>query len=210
MTDPDDHVLSYARKPSALAALASWLANHRRVWIRVGVYGLFLVVGFGCVHGRTSGQIRLDTGDLRYCWFGIPLEYRRMPEPQRSKLLELAAKSPSVPSTWVTCVTYPLPSSNNTDVMCCQFYNSIATWADEGPKIARWALDDVVDYIPHMLSTGGLSDTAYILLSSDLHSTSALRLDPSWRDNYVVKAYCAAHGYTPLPAPASAAASSGR
>jgi len=155
-----DNVLSYGR---ADHRVRTFLAAHRRGVIigTVVVALLFLIIVVGA--GPTSGQIRLDTGDLRYCRWGIPLSYKRMPEPARSKIVVLAAKSPAVPATWVTCITYPRSPESNTDSMCRGCYWYISIWADEDPKIARWALEDLVDYIPRMLTRGGLPESAPVL-----------------------------------------------
>src|ERR1041384_6470997 len=104
----------------------------KRWIIRTFFIGLLLLV-VGYLSGPTTGEIRLDTGDLRYFWWGIPLRNRPMPEPSRSKLVTLGSKSPAVPADWVVCVTYPLRSSNNTDSMCQSFYRSVAILADEDP-----------------------------------------------------------------------------
>jgi hypothetical protein len=196
MPDSPDNTLSYAGKPSALGSLANYLANNRRFWVKAGIIGFLLLLGFGFLHGPTSGQIRLDTGDLRYYWWGIPLKYERMPEPQRSKLLALASKAPAIPAKWVTC---------DTDRFCLSFYWSVAIWADEDPKIARWAMDDIVDYIPGMLSIGGLPKSG-LVISIAVVDRQARRVDPGWRDNDDVRTYCAEHGYVPPPAPTTSPA----
>ena len=45
-----------------------WLRRLARVTALLG-FGIFLTFLSG--HGQ-SAEIRLDTGDLRYCWFGVP------------------------------------------------------------------------------------------------------------------------------------------
>ncbi len=164
--------------------------------------GLFLVL-YLIAKGPTSGQIRLDTGDLRYCWYGIPVEYRQMPEPQRSKILKIAAMSPAVPTEWQTCVTYPLPTSNNPDAGQVCDYLRIAAWADEDPALAKMALTDHVDSLRKMhgpLWIGGGS----VLFSVNEFGTD--KVETNWRDDPIVQAYCAAHGYVPPPPATTAAA----
>ena len=168
----------------------------------IGVLTVLLILVFGFIYGPTNVQIRLDTGDLRYCRWGIPLQYRQMPEPMRSKLLALASKSPSIPATWVTGTTTPLSSEYRPDRMFQEFYWSVAIWSDEDPKIARWAMDDVVDYfIQH--AKWGLPKSAD-LLSTFMVDWHARKVATDWRDQEEVKNYCAAHGYVPPPtSPAS-------
>lgn len=154
-----------------------------------GIVIALLLLAIALPSGPTSGQIRLDTGDLRYCWHGIPIRYEQMPEPERSKLLVLASKSPGVTAEWVTCTTHPQDTEYRPHALCRYFYHLTAIWADEDPKIARWAMDDMVDFIRH--GSLGLPNCAHVL--------SASLVD--WRDQKEVKDYCAAHGYIPPPAP---------
>ena len=57
MDERPDNVLEYGRKPKGFAV-------SRRTVIFVGVVALLLLLAFGFINGPTSGQIRLDTGDL--------------------------------------------------------------------------------------------------------------------------------------------------
>lgn len=200
MAERSDKVLWYSRKPSSVK---TFFAAHRRLMILVGVFAVVLFVGFRGI-GPTSGQIRLDTGDLRYCWWGIPLYYKPMPEPWRSKVMTLASEAPAVPAKWVTCVTYPLSTSNNQDIMCGDFYVSVAMWADEDPKIARWAMDDVVEYIELSHATSGLPNSCHVL-GPFLVDYELGRVRADWRDQAEVMEYCSSHGYVPAStSPASA------
>ena len=97
---------------------------------------------------------------------------------------------PAVPGKWVTCVEYPLPGTNNTDLMCAHFfYRSIAIWADEDRKMARWALEDVVAYTPGVLTHGGLPECVY-LLGGAVVDPDAKKVDPGWRDMEEVTVIC--------------------
>lgn len=158
------------------------------------VVGLVLFAGFSFLHGPTSGQIRLDTGDLRYCWWGIPMYYKPMPEPQRSKLLALALTTPAVPAKWVTCVTYPKHYTNNPDVQYRGYYWSIGGWADADPTIARLVLQDVTAYVEKRPTANFLFVLSYRIVDNG-------KVYASWRDDEEVKAYCLTHGYVPPPAP---------
>ena len=198
MPERHDNVLDYARKPSGWRNL---VALSRRGVILTGVLAVLLALGYGYFHGPTSGQIRLDTGDLRYCWYGIPLEYHPMAEPERSKLLALAAKSPtrpSIPAKWVTCTTDPSSTEHRPHVMFREMYFSVAIWTDEDRQIARWAMDDLVDYVLH--AKWGLPKSR-LLLNGEVVDWRTCKVTADWRDRDEVKWYCADHGYIP-PAPA--------
>ena len=196
MDERPDHKLSFWSKPNGLRAFFT-----RRTLIVSGIITVLLLV-FGLIYGPTSVQIRLDTGDLRYCRWGIPFQYREMPEPLRSKLLVLASKSPAIPARWVTGTTTPLSSEFRPDRMFQEFYWSVAIWSDEDPQIARWAMDDVADYfVQH--AKWGLPRSVH-LLDTSVVDWNGRRVNADWRDQEEVKEFCAAHGYVPPPArPAS-------
>ena len=142
MGERADNILSYVSKQNRVW---STFAFTRRKMVAAGVVVPLLFVMFYLFMGPTSGQIRLDTGDLRYCWFGIPVYYDRMPEPERSKLGTLARRSPAVPAKWVTCVTYPLRGSFNANIACQSHYLlALQPGVTKIPKIARWAMDDLI------------------------------------------------------------------
>jgi hypothetical protein len=190
-----EQVLSYAPRADRWERIR---AVRRRTWIKLGAAAVACLVLLSFLRGPTSGQIRLDSGDRRYCWWGIPIRYERMAEPNRSKIVALSAMSPAIPAKWVTCVRYPLPSSNNTDLMCSDFYWSIAAWANEDPKIARWTLEDVTRYIPGMLARGGLPESCSLLSTFTVDWRSST-VKPDWREDEEVQRYCASHGYVLVP-----------
>jgi hypothetical protein len=160
--------------------------------------GILLV----CVttRGPTTAEIRLDTGDLRYCWWGIPLKYEMMPEPSRSKLLTVASRTPSIPAKWVTCVSKPWTRTTlRTHRTSVHFYHCIAIWSDEDQKIASWAMEDVVYWINGMTTHGGSLKCSSVL-SGFVVDVNKGTIDPRWREMDAVRYYCDVHGYTPLPA----------
>ena len=156
--------------------------------------------------GPTSADIRLDTGDLRYRWFGVPVWYDRMPEPTRSHLLAAAAGSAVLTPEWQTCVTYPLPTSNNTDAMCRGFYAEGADWIPADPGVARLVLEDVATYVRRTNARSGLPASVRMLsplgvMGIDARGIRTIR--PDWRDDPEVQAYLQSKGYVP-PATAPA------
>src|SRR4051794_30927178 len=94
------------------------------------IFSLLAIVALMTISGRalTSADIRLDTGDLRYRYFGIPIVYEKMPEPQRTRLLALTAGSAVCRNEWYQCAVFPLPTTNHTDGMCRGFYMKIDAW----------------------------------------------------------------------------------
>lgn len=167
----------------------------RRILVFVGL-GALLLFGLGVVLGPSSADIRLDTGDLRYRYFGIPIVYERMPEPQRSRLLALASQSPILVSEWHQCANYPLPTTNNTDGMCRDFYFKIDAWIDVDPQIARLAAEDVASYIRDTNALESLPKSYSLLSGFVVEWTADNRqsVREDWRDDEGVRAYFDTHG----------------
>jgi hypothetical protein len=125
------------------------------VFVGIAFFLLLMVIG-AVFYGPTSGEIRLDSGDLRYRYWGIPIDYQPMPEPKRTRLMDLAAKSGKIPSEWVLCQRYPLRGSNHADWMCFSFYFKAEEWINEDPAVAMRVMEDLAKYTQEMESKGGL------------------------------------------------------
>jgi hypothetical protein len=145
----------------------------------------------------TSAEIRLDTGDLRYRYLGLPLVYERMPEPQRSQLLALAAGPEVLCPAWHACATFPLPSSNNTHLMCRGWYAKACVWAKQDPRLARLMLEDVANYIATKNAAHGLPECSMMLsaLFIEPDAGGRLVLKQGWRQCGDVAAYATERGY---------------
>ena len=155
--------------------------------------GLIFLTSCRLLRGPTSAQVRLDTGDRRYCWFGVPLQYDTMPEPQRTKILSL--KPSAVPEKWITYVYDPW-SADHEESRRTEF-NRIAYWVDEDPNIGRWALEDLADDIEQ--DRHALPASYFALFSGMAHVMDG-KLVEDWRSDGVIRDYCLAHGYTCPPA----------
>jgi hypothetical protein len=157
----------------------------------IGVVALGALTGFGW-----TGQMRLDSGDVRYCFWGVPLSTTRMTEPQRTVILRIASGSPILRPVWRTCVTYPLPTSNNSDAMCRQLYREAAAWGDVDSTIARMALEDIAMYIEKTKAQFSLPNSIHVL-GPDVVSWNDGHVAPDWRTNESVRMYCEERGYAP-------------
>lgn len=188
MADPPKFVLSYAPPPPPWS---QYLTALRRFW---WVPCVLLVAGalvYFYEQGPTSVEIRLDSGDVRYCWYGIPLKYERMREPQRSRLLALAAREPAIPAKWVTCFEgRPGPEANP---IIPGKYWGIAAWAGEDPNIARWLLDEVTDYLQSFKADGSPAHLAWV----SMVDMPSCKVHADWRNDEEVRYFCSLHGYTP-------------
>ena len=187
MPTPPDNILHYASPPTRRETLRT-VARHCRT--PLFSLGILFIIYYALVHGPTSGQVRLDSGDLRYRWFGIPLYYEPMPEPYRSKILSL--KSPAVPAQWVTFAENPWLIEH--DLTNRYRYDFVASWAEADPNIARLALADLADDIK---LTPWCPTKSHLVLSPFVIDLKTEKLPPNWRDLEDVKDYCAIHSYTP-------------
>jgi len=132
------------------------------------------------------GRYRRDTGDLRYRYFGVPIWYERMPEPQRTRLMKLAAAPPAIPSDWLKCMDYRHRGTNNGDIEARSGYWLAARYAEVDPGIARLLLEEHATTVPHV-------SHFYSLL---------VRYVPAygeWREDEEIRAFCAARGYAIAP-----------
>lgn len=147
----------------------------------------------------TSADIRLDTGDLRYRYLGIPMAYERVPEPQRTRLLALAAGSQVLVPEWRRCATFPLPSSNNTHRMCRGWYARASVWAAQDPPLARLMLEDVAAYVDHTSAVQGLPPSATLLSGRFVlpDVSGNLSLKPGWQQDEAAVAYMQWKGHAP-------------
>jgi hypothetical protein len=163
------------------------------------VIGIPILCAWILLHGPTSGEIRLDTGDLRYCYFGIPFRYSHMPQPQRSQLLSVAAGSSILKPQWYTCVTYPLPTTNNPDAMLEGFYFRATAWISIDPRLARMIVEDIATYVKHTNAQAGLPDSFYLVSGFVVSQNSQGRwtVEPDWRQDEEVRDYFTAKGYGP-------------
>jgi hypothetical protein len=138
--------------------------------------------------------MRLDSGDVRYCFLGIPLSTKRMTEPQRTAILRIASGSLILRPVWRTCVVYPLPTTNNPDAMCRRFYREAAAWVDVDATIARMALEDIATYIEKTRAQYSLPDSCHVLGPDVVRRDG--RIVDDWRTNEMVRIYCEDRDHT--------------
>lgn len=153
--------------------------------------GLVAVVALMTISGRalTSADIRLDSGDLRYRYFGIPIVYERMPEPQRTRLLALTAGSSVCRDVWRQCAVFPLRTTNNSDAMCRGFYLKIDAWIDVDRALARAGIEDVGRYVIETRVREGLPRSFPLMLPVERGEGGRMRVRAEWREDERVQVY---------------------
>lgn len=132
----------------------------RRLAVRIAVLSFvslavfFVYTCFLEFHG--TAEICLDSGDLRYLYYGITVDRKLMSEPDRTKLLALAENASLPKGRWCRCASFPLSGSNHPDGMYQNFYRNIVPWIEVDPVLARLMLEDVADYVQRTHAEGGL------------------------------------------------------
>ncbi|HZK80202.1 MAG TPA: hypothetical protein VFC46_04025 [Humisphaera sp.] len=177
-----------------------------RVTIPRAIVLLFLMIAFyWMMRGdlRTSADIRLDTGDLRYRYFGIPWEYHRMPEPVRSELLKLGAGSKIITSEWRKCADLPYRSSCNEAGLCREHFIFATAWVREDPQLARLMFEDLARMLKGENNDYSLD---FLFIRYVEWSGSTSKVMQNWRQDPELLDYMARKHYAPpstQPSPAA-------
>lgn len=165
--------------------------------------GLLAVVAVLAIigHGWTA-EVRLDCGDLRYSYLGLPVIANPMPEPERSVLISLADESLVLHPEWRVCAVFPRRGPVESDQRCRDAYRRISAWAEADRTIARLAMEDLAEYID---ATGGWlgAPECAMILGPDVIDSTAGDVLPNWRSNPNVRAFCEARGYAFADEPAA-------
>ena len=108
------------------------------------------LIAVGIWLGPHDGQINTSDGRIRYrkCW--IP--YKVTARPRYSAEIHALGLS----NHWLTCVTYPLASSNNSDSMCRNLLQGAAIWGTFDPVLGRQMGKDIEEYIKATKAQSGL------------------------------------------------------
>ena len=149
--------------------------------------------------GPSSVEIRLDTGDLRYYWFGIKGRVEPMPEPYRSRLLALSAIPPAVREKWVTCGVVPHDNQHNPEGFYESSYVKVAEWAERDEKLARLLLLDLIEGTKKSSLSNEIRAPLYEAISVIRYEEFRGDSFKGWRDDPEVRRYCGDRGYV-LPA----------
>ena len=157
------------------------------------------MAAYAWVSGPTSADIRIDTGDLRYRYFGLPLRYKRMPEPTRSALIELSRRSEMLSPEWYQCAVFPLPTSNHPDRAWQSFYRQVFVWIDEDPEIARALAEDIARHFIEDSAESGL-DASIVFFSPwvmEWDDRGGWKICADWRDEPGIQRYLKSKGLAP-------------
>jgi len=151
------------------------------------------VLALLCSGVAVTVQVRLDTGDQRALFCGIPYQYWPMHREVRDRLLSL--RDPQIPSRWVWCAQQV--GSNCPDAMIWSFYKKASAWVEVDRKIAALVVGDVVTYVATTHGRGGEITFSRMIwtdvVSSDENCTP--RVLPGWENNPRVRWYLSKKHY---------------
>jgi hypothetical protein len=131
------------------------------------------------------------------------MTYKRMPEPQRSQLLGLAANSQILLPEWQQCAEFPLSTSNSPDGMCRGWYIKACVWASQDSRLARLMLEDVASYISTTNASQGAPASSLFLSGFYLYRNTSGKwtVMQSCQHREALQAYMQSKGYIPTTAP---------
>ncbi len=181
---------------TVVATLVLAIRGHRAAAIVLTL----VLCGVSILGMADSRQVRLDTGDQRRLFWGIPIVDEPMEQNQRRALSSLNA---GVPAEWVWCGTRSPGWSGCGSVAVYQEYYYAAAWIAIDPPIACQVLRNVAD---HTRRTGGMSGTpspCHAMWSPDVlidDGAGGLQLVQGWQDNPRVKTYLESRGLRPATA----------
>lgn len=136
---------------------------------------------------RTSAEIRLDTGDIRYLRNDTVIETLKLEEPYRTTILAASKKSEILNDDWYRCATFPLPSSNQSHKMCRTFYRQAAVWMSADSEIGLLVLEDIAHYIKTTNAEYSLPDCHLLLSLVSQRPDGTEFLPEGWQDYDLVK-----------------------
>jgi hypothetical protein len=167
----------------------SWHLRFSGKWTaRLVVYGLAFLSLLSIIAGPKV-EIRLDCGDLRYVYLGIPLRYKVMEQPYREELFELGGNA-NISQRWAPVP--PRTTSNDNAAQFQNWYRHAAIWSSSDKTLAQLFLKDISESISSGHGLQFQNTDAGMLLR--MASRPSLPVD--WQDIKEIQIYCKTHGYS--------------
>jgi hypothetical protein len=162
-------------------------SSHSWKWLALAV--LVIASFIFVLEGPRECQFRLDTGDVRYLWCGIPVRHIRMSEPERSQLLALGSGSAILKTKWVPCGGISVSLAR-------QYYKESLAWAKQDPHLARLILEDCAVWVTR--NHAGLPDSIRMLWYPviDQNGNGVYQIESDWRSDVGAREYLMRKGYT--------------
>jgi hypothetical protein len=163
---------------------------------------LFLLSMPFCTGAGRTMQVRIDSGQIRDCWLGIPWKTRSKGD---EGLLSVAAMPPPIPAEWHTVDWGPRETHGSLANGLPYAYYAASAWVAADRQIARFVLEDLrrmVERLEIRDLDGAVACYPDTILSPSVvaHRVGALQIAPDWRTDPDVLLYCREKGHEPPPA----------
>jgi len=163
-----------------------------------GITLIILIIVLRVVFGRPdAAELSLNSGDIRYYYFGLPLKYSRMPEPQRTDIVTVTSPLLKGGSEWAYVPVERTSSDSPPITRFRLFYSQASAWKRADPAICKFIFQDIMDAIHDRRWTDGGIPALRILEYSDVFDANLNRVMPGWKVSTSVQDYCQSHSYTP-------------
>ena len=170
------------------------MAGRTKRVIGAVLFSLVVIVGAAALTWRFGrwAEIRTDTGELRFCFLGIPYEYVYHYKPHRDILYQAAQIEPPIKSEWLRCGHFP----DDGYWYCWHMYREATAWWSVDPRITRLIMDDLADYIRRTRALRGVQESSALTWFVVKGSPSGVyELAADWRERPMVRDYLVAHGF---------------
>ena len=145
-----------------------------------------------CLGLGETVEVRLDTGDRRFLFWGVPVALQSLPSEPRERLVSL--QDPDVPKEWTWCATQV--GTNHADAMVYGFYKNAAAWVEVDPEIAKLMVRDIAEYLQTTHGTHGLPGCAILWPVVERDEEGRRHIVEDWQKNENVQYYLKSKGYT--------------
>src|SRR6476659_612697 len=99
------------------------------------IWTIVLGGGFG---GPDAAELSLNSGDIRYYYFGLPLKYSRMPEPQRTDIVTVTSPLLKGGSEWAYVPVERTSSDSPPITRFRLFYSQASAWKRADPAVCKF------------------------------------------------------------------------
>jgi len=176
--------------PGAAVRFTAWLVTWLWALLIAGVlvWLICLLVGM-----TRWAEIRTDTGDLRFCFLGIPYDDVHQHGPGRVVRKGAARLDPVIEPEWLKCGTI----ADDVYWLPYRTFSEATAWSSVDPRITRFVMDDTIRWIRRTQGRWSLPPVPSSAVRRASDGTYAL--EPDWRSDGLVRAYLDSKGYEPPP-----------
>jgi hypothetical protein len=148
---------------------------------------------FSCLGLGSTFQVRLDSGDQRICFWGIPTFHRSIDAEARNSLLSLNGSE--VPKRWATFhARFGLRYDTR---IARDYYEEAAEWVNVDPAIAELILSDLASHVVRGRTDQPPECSAMLYFTGIQWEGRVRSVAANWRADPHVQRYLASKKYRP-------------